>query len=81
MQTILRKQFGALKTSELLIGDIGFLNNDEQQKSWIGVALNSEYWGYRCFYKSFFLKRSFIGSEKKRLKKSPSIPAAKRIAK
>jgi len=27
-----------------LIGDIGFLNNDENGKSWVGFTLNSKYW-------------------------------------
>ena len=38
-------QFGieVIKTGEL-IGDIGFLNSDEQGKSWIGFTLNSEFW-------------------------------------
>ena len=39
-------QFGiSLKINDELIGDIGFLNTDEQQKSWIGFTLNSEHWG------------------------------------
>jgi RimJ/RimL family protein N-acetyltransferase len=39
-------QFGvALKNSNELIGDIGFLNTDSEKKSWIGFTLNSKYWG------------------------------------
>jgi RimJ/RimL family protein N-acetyltransferase len=39
-------QFGVtLKDSGELIGDVGFLNTDERQRSWIGFTLNSIYWG------------------------------------
>lgn len=39
-------QFGiSLKSSNDLIGDIGFLNSDLNQKSWIGFTLNFRYWG------------------------------------
>jgi RimJ/RimL family protein N-acetyltransferase len=39
-------QFGiSLKTTGELIGDIGFLNTDEHQKSWIGFTLSSAHWG------------------------------------
>lgn len=39
-------QFGieSQKTHEL-IGDIGFLNSDENGKSWIGFTLDPEHWG------------------------------------
>lgn len=38
-------QFGIELTAEQrLIGDIGFLNTDENGKSWIGFTLNPEYW-------------------------------------
>lgn len=39
-------QFGiSLKSSNELVGDIGFLNSDLNQKSWIGFTLNSRHWG------------------------------------
>ncbi|MES2803215.1 MAG: GNAT family N-acetyltransferase [Bdellovibrionota bacterium] len=39
-------QFGiSLKATGELIGDIGFLNTDEHQKSWIGFTLSSTHWG------------------------------------
>lgn len=38
-------QFGIELTSEHhLIGDIGFLNTDENKKSWIGFTLDPQYW-------------------------------------
>jgi RimJ/RimL family protein N-acetyltransferase len=39
-------QFAIELTAEnRLIGDIGFLNHDENEKSWIGFTLDPEYWG------------------------------------
>jgi RimJ/RimL family protein N-acetyltransferase len=38
-------QFGIeLNENKQLIGDIGFLNTDADNKSWIGFTLNSAYW-------------------------------------
>lgn len=38
-------QFGIeLEENKNLIGDIGFLNTDEEGKSWIGFTLDSNYW-------------------------------------
>lgn len=33
-----------LRSEPRLIGDIGFLNTDEQQKSWVGFTLHPDYW-------------------------------------
>ncbi len=39
-------QFGLeLRAEKQLIGDIGFLNTDEHQKSWLGFTLDPMYWG------------------------------------
>lgn len=40
-------QFGIeLKETRELIGDVGFLNSDENGKSWIGFTLHPSHWGH-----------------------------------